>query len=100
MTGIPVAGVIGGPVSGWILKAMAGVQGLAGWQWLFLLEALPSLVLGVAVLAYLDDGIGGAPWVGPPQEESPAGGAAPGPAHAHSHPHSARVIQAPPICLP
>src|SRR3989449_1797072 len=55
MTGIPVAGVIGGPISGWILKAMAGVHGLAGWQWLFLLEALPSLVLGVAGLAYLDD---------------------------------------------
>lgn len=65
MTGIPVAGVIGGPISGWILKAMAGVHGLAGWQWLFLLEALPSLVLGVAVLAYLDDGIvrGGARWL-------------------------------------
>src|SRR5467141_4254044 len=44
MTGIPVAGVIGGPISGWILTAMAGVHGLAGWQWLFLLEALPSLV--------------------------------------------------------
>ena len=41
MTGIPVAGVIGGPISGWILKAMTGVHGLAGWQWLFLLEALP-----------------------------------------------------------
>lgn len=63
MTGIPVAGVIGGPLSGWILKAMAGVQGLAGWQWLFLLEALPSLVLGAAVLVYLDDGIVRARWL-------------------------------------
>src|ERR1043166_1656451 len=43
MTGIPVAGVIGGPISGWVLKGMAGAYGLAGWQWLFLIEALPSL---------------------------------------------------------
>jgi len=63
MTGIPIAGVIGGPVSGWILKHMPGVQGLAGWQWLFLIEALPSFVLGVAVLRYLDNGIAGAHWL-------------------------------------
>jgi MFS family permease len=63
VTGIPVAGVVGGPVSGWILAAMGGVRGLAGWQWLFLIEALPSLVLGVAVLAYLDDGVAGARWL-------------------------------------
>jgi len=69
MTGIPVAGVIGGPLSGWILKAMAGVRGLAGWQWLFLLEALPSLVLGVAVLAYLDDGIARARWLAADEKE-------------------------------
>lgn len=63
MTGIPIAGVAGGPVSGWILQAMGGVRGLAGWQWLFVLEALPSLALGVAVLRYLDDGIAGARWL-------------------------------------
>lgn len=65
MTGIPVAGVIGGPISGWILNGMAGVQGLAGWQWLFLVEALPSFALGLAVLRYLDNGIaeGGARWL-------------------------------------
>ena len=63
MTGIPVAGLIGGPLSGWILKGMAGVQGLAGWQWLFLVEALPSFVLGFAVLRYLDNGIAEARWL-------------------------------------
>jgi D-galactonate transporter len=69
MTGIPIAGVIGGPISGWILKAMAGVQGLAGWQWLFLLEALPSFILGVAVFFYLDDGIGSARWLAAGEKE-------------------------------
>jgi len=69
MTAIPIAGVIGGPLSGWILNAMTGVQGLAGWQWLFLIEALPSLALGVAVLVYLDDRIGGARWLTAEQKE-------------------------------
>ena len=63
MTGIPVAGVIGGPLSGWILSGLSGVQGLAGWQWMFLIEALPSLVLGVVVLARLDNGIDRASWL-------------------------------------
>jgi len=63
MTGIPIAGLLGGPISGWILTAMTGVHGLAGWQWLFLIEALPSLALGVVVLVYLDDGIAAARWL-------------------------------------
>ena len=63
MTGIPVAGVIGGPLSGWILNAMSGVQGLAGWQWMFLIEAVPSLVLSVVVLAALTNGIDRAAWL-------------------------------------
>ena len=69
MTGIPIAGVIGGPISGWILNHMAGVHGLAGWQWLFLIEALPSVVLGAAVLVYLDDGIAGARWLTAQEKE-------------------------------
>ncbi len=63
MTGIPIAGVIGGPLSGWILTALSGVQGLAGWQWMFLIEAVPSLVLGALVLGFLDNGIDRASWL-------------------------------------
>lgn len=63
MTGIPVAGVIGGPVSGWIMHSMAGVYGWAGWQWLFLIEALPSIVMAIAVLAFLDDRVSDARWL-------------------------------------
>ncbi|MCP3719232.1 MFS transporter [Paraburkholderia sp. CNPSo 3281] len=53
MIGIPIAGVLGGPFSGWILSAFTGTNGWTGWQWLFLIEALPSLVLGVITLFYL-----------------------------------------------
>ncbi|MGI4777112.1 MAG: MFS transporter [Janthinobacterium lividum] len=63
MTGIPMAGVIGGPLSGWILSAFDGVQGIAGWKWLFLIEAVPSVVLGVVVLLVLDDRISDARWL-------------------------------------
>lgn len=59
MSGVAVAGVVGGPLSGWIMKACAGLNGWAGWQWLFLLEGLPSVLLGVWTLFYLDDGIRG-----------------------------------------
>ncbi|WP_175914734.1 MFS transporter [Burkholderia metallica] len=60
---IPLAGIVGGPLSGYILHAFQGVQGLAGWKWLFILEALPSLLLGVAILFYLDNGIAAAKWL-------------------------------------
>jgi len=63
MTGIPIAGVIGGPLSGWILSNLSGAYGLAGWQWMFLVEALPSLVLGGVILACLDNGIDRASWL-------------------------------------
>jgi D-galactonate transporter len=63
MTAIPLAGLIGGPLSGWIMESFAGVQGYAGWQWLFVLEAVPAVILGIAVLLYLDDGIRPAKWL-------------------------------------
>ncbi|MCC8395423.1 MFS transporter [Paraburkholderia sp. MMS20-SJTR3] len=60
---IPLAGMIGGPLSGAIMHSLHGVMALAGWKWLFLLEALPSFVLGIAILLYLDDGIAHAKWL-------------------------------------
>jgi D-galactonate transporter len=63
MTAIPLAGLIGGPLSGWIMEAFAGVRGYAGWQWLFVLEAVPAVILGIVVLLYLDDGIRSAKWL-------------------------------------
>jgi MFS family permease len=63
MSAVALSGVIGGPVSGWILETMSGVRGWAGWQWLFLIEGLPAVLLGVAVLFYLPDRIGDAKWL-------------------------------------
>ena len=56
------AGVVGSPVSGAIL-GMAGTAGLAGWQWLFLLEAAPAVVMGLVVLAILPNGPQQAAWL-------------------------------------
>jgi D-galactonate transporter len=70
MTGIPVSGVIGGPLSGWIMQAFAGLNGWAGWQWLFLLEAVPSILMGIAVFFYLDDGIRKAKWLSEDQKRT------------------------------
>jgi D-galactonate transporter len=63
MTGIPLAGVIGGPLSGWIMKSWDQVGGYQGWQWMFLLEALPAVLVGFMVYWYLDDRITDAKWL-------------------------------------
>lgn len=63
MSGIAVAGVLGGPLSGWIMNDMAGVWGLKGWQWMFILEGLPTTLLGLYVFFYLDDKPDDARWL-------------------------------------
>jgi len=64
MSAIPVSGLIGGPLSGWMLSHFsAGQGGMDGWQWLFLLQGIPTVLLGVAVLFYLNDSLAQAPWL-------------------------------------
>lgn len=64
MSAIPISGVLGGPLSGWILGHFSrGQSGLAGWQWLFLLQGVPTIVLGIAVWIVLSDGIDSASWL-------------------------------------
>jgi len=64
MAAIPLSIVIGGPLTGLLLE-MKGTLGLAGWQWLFLLEGVPAVILGVVVLFYLTDTPEQARWLDP-----------------------------------
>jgi len=66
--GIPLSTVIGAPLSG-ILLGMSGVMGLAGWQWMFLLEGLPAVILGVVIFFQLPDKPAEARWLAPAQKE-------------------------------
>jgi MFS family permease len=63
MVGIPMAGMIGGPLSGAIMAMTHGTAGWPGWKWMFLLEAVPSLIMGVACILYLDSRIRDAKWL-------------------------------------
>jgi MFS family permease len=60
---IPLASALGGPLSGLILEALDGAAGVRGWQWLFLVEAIPAVLLGLLVLARLPDRPDKAPWL-------------------------------------
>jgi MFS transporter, ACS family, tartrate transporter len=72
MTATSLAGVVGGPLSGWMLR-MDGRSGLAGWQWLFLSEGIPTILLGISVLFFLKDGPEKAGWLRPEEREWLAG---------------------------
>jgi MFS transporter, ACS family, tartrate transporter len=63
MAAIPLSTVIGGPISGALLN-ITGL-GLSGWQWMFLIEALPAILLSVVVLFYLTDRAADATWLAP-----------------------------------
>ena len=60
---IPLAATLGTPLSGWIMHAFQGQLGLHGWQWLFLLEGMPSAVFGVVLFFVLSDRPDTAPWL-------------------------------------
>ena len=60
---ICLCGIVGGPLAGFILGHFDGLYGMAGWKWLFLLEGLPSVLLGFVVLWLLSDKIEDAPWL-------------------------------------
>ena len=62
MTAVPVTGLIGGPLSG-LLLGLDGRGDLEGWQWLFLVEGMPAVILGLVVLFYLTDRPEAAEWL-------------------------------------
>jgi D-galactonate transporter len=63
MSAVPISGILGSPLSGWIMNTFHGTGGWQGWQWLFLIEAIPSILLGIFVIAYLDNSIRAAKWL-------------------------------------
>lgn len=69
MMAVPIATMVGGPISGALLE-MHGFLGLKGWQWLFIIEGLPAVVLGVIALRFLDDGPEQAKWLGVEEREA------------------------------
>src|SRR6202023_489194 len=69
MTATQIAGVIAGPFSG-VLLSMRGVWHLSGWQWLFLAEGLPAVILGMVAILYLPDGPEDARWLSPTERKS------------------------------
>ena len=70
MLSVPIAGVLGSPLSGWIMQQFDGSAGLAGWQWLFLLEGLPCSLLALVVLFLLTDRPEQAQWLTAEQKQA------------------------------
>jgi ACS family tartrate transporter-like MFS transporter len=69
LAGVPLASVIGAPISGLILE-MDDLHGLQGWQWMFLIEGAPSVLLGLLVLKFLPDGPKKAAWLSPEEKST------------------------------
>jgi MFS family permease len=63
VSAIAFSGVIGNPLSGWIMDMLSGKMGLAGWQWLFLIEGILSVIVGIWVIFYLNSGIEESNWL-------------------------------------
>ena len=68
MAAAPIATAIGSPISAALLE-MHGIMGLAGWQWMFLIEAIPAVILGVVVFFYMTDRPEKAVWLKPDERE-------------------------------
>ncbi len=69
MIGLPLSSIIGGPVSGWIMANFDQVHGLRGWQWLFLLEAVPSVLLGLLTFVVLPNSFRDVAWLSDEEKE-------------------------------
>ncbi|MDE1180146.1 MFS transporter [Paraburkholderia sp.] len=98
--GVAVAGVLGGLVSGWIMRDMQGVLGMYGWQWMFVIEGAPAIVLGVLAGVWLVDGPQDAKWLSRDEKDYLDAQRAADRANAdsqrghHEHAHSSRALSA------
>ena len=66
--GVPLALIIGGPLSGWLLE-FDGSAGLKGWQWMFLVEGILAMLVGIWAYWYLDDKPASARWLSEEQKQ-------------------------------
>lgn len=69
LVAIPISGFLGAPLSGWIMQTFHDAAGLRGWQWMFLIEGLPSVVVGIWAAFYLDDTPEQAKWLDPGEKQ-------------------------------
>jgi len=69
LAGIPLSGMLGGPLSGWIMNSLNGAAGLAGWQWMFVVGGLPAIALGIVCFLYLDNTVDSAKWLSTNEKE-------------------------------
>ena len=65
---MPISLTLGGVVSGWLMTKMQGVQGMAGWQWLLIIEGIPSVIMAFVVLAFMANNIDAAKWLSPEEK--------------------------------
>jgi len=70
MIGLPLSSLIGGPLSGWIMGHFHEAYGMRGWQWLFLLEGLPSVLLGVMTFWLLPNSVESANWLSSSEKQA------------------------------
>ncbi|WP_082469141.1 MFS transporter [Sciscionella sediminilitoris] len=68
--GVPLSGILGPPVSGWVMHTFGGALGLHDWQWLFVVEAIPPVLLGVLVLVFFRDKPAEARWLNEAQRRA------------------------------
>ncbi|GJH19048.1 MFS transporter [Caballeronia novacaledonica] len=68
--GMPITGVLGGPLSGTIMSGMEGLGGMHGWQWLFIVEGLPTVLMGFLLYRMLPNKPAEASWLDDAEKES------------------------------
>lgn len=93
MIAIAVANVLGAPLSGYIMQAFEGVSGWAGWRWLFALESVPSLLMGVVILLLLPDGPMKATWLSHDERQLVLHRLSEEERHATAPSHGVRAVQ-------
>ncbi|MBT2792089.1 MFS transporter [Paraburkholderia strydomiana] len=85
---VPIAGIAGGPLSGWIMTSLQGTAGLRGWQWLFLLEGIPAVLVGLAAPLALKNRPEDASWLSDAERRTLRQALDAGTASALTHDHA------------